>query len=47
MKLVGEPMRTDVEGLKRAVWWAAGSAMGAGLALGLFAPYILRKLGLA
>jgi hypothetical protein len=42
---VGRPMRQEVEGLKRAIWWAAGSAMGAGLILGLFAPTILKKLG--
>jgi hypothetical protein len=44
--LVGNPMRREVEGLKRAMWWAAGSAMGAGVVLGLVAPYILKKLGL-
>ncbi len=43
---VGRPMKTEVEGLKRALWWAAGSAMGAGLILGLIGPYILKKLGL-
>lgn len=43
---VGRPMKADVDALKRAFWWAAGSAMGAGVVLGLLAPYVLRKLGL-
>lgn len=47
VKLVGDPMRADVEGLKRAFWWGCGGCGGAGLILGLLAPFILRKLGLA
>ena len=45
--LVGKPMRQEVEGLKRALWWASGMAMGAGVILGLLGPYILKKLGLS
>lgn len=45
IKLVGNPMRQEVEGIKRALWWASGSAMGAGIVLGLFAPTIMKKLG--
>lgn len=50
---VGRPMRQDVEGLKRAFWWAAGTCGGAGVVLGVvgaiatqMAPYVLKKLGL-
>ncbi len=46
IKLVGNPMRREVEGLKRALWWASGIAMGAGVVLGWLSPYILKKLGL-
>lgn len=44
---VGRPMKTEMEGLKRALWWASGLAMGAGVILGLLGPYLLKKLGLA
>lgn len=44
---VGRPMKGEVEGLKRAVWWVSGLAMGAGVILGLIGPYVLKKLGLA
>ncbi len=46
IKYIGDPMRRDVEGLKRSFWWAAGGTGGVGVVLGLLAPYILKKLGL-
>lgn len=46
VRWVGIPMQRTVEGLQRAFWWAAGSAMGAGVVMGLLAPYLLKKLGL-
>lgn len=42
---VGKPMRADVEGIKRSIWWASGGCMGMGMILGLFMPTILKKLG--
>lgn len=47
IRYVGMPLAKDVEGLKRTMIWASGAAAGFGVALGVFAPYILRKLGLA
>jgi len=46
IKYVGEPMRKDVDGLKRAFWWAAGGCGGAGVVLGMLMPYVMKKLGL-
>lgn len=43
---IGRPMKAEVEGLKRAFWWAGGAFIGAGVILGLIGPYILKKLGL-
>jgi hypothetical protein len=43
---VGRPMRTEVEGLKRAFWWAAGGIFWAGIIVGGLSPYVLKKLGL-
>ena len=47
VKYVGEPMRREVDGLKRSFWWAAGGFGGAGITMGLFLPYIMKKLGLS
>lgn len=44
---VGKPMKEDVEGLKRAVWWAFGGGWAVGIFLGAIGPYLLKKLGLA
>ena len=46
IKLVGNPMRQEVEGLKRAFWWAGGALLGSGMVFGWLSPYILKKLGL-
>ncbi len=47
IELIGKPMQAKVDGLQRAMWWATGGAMWAGVILGLIAPYVLKKLGLA
>lgn len=44
---IGEPMRRDVDGLRRMVWWVGGAGVGSGAVLGLLLPYILKKLGLS
>lgn len=44
---VGKPMRAEVEGLKRAMFWGMGAAVTAGVFLGIMGPYLLKKLGLA
>jgi len=44
---VGNPLRKEVDGLKRAFWWAAGAIGGAGIILGWLSPYLLKKLGLS
>ena len=46
IKIVGEQMRADVDGLKRMFWGAAGAFFGAGIVLGVFLPPIMKKLGL-
>lgn len=45
IKIVGEQMRADVEGLKRMFWGAAGAFFGAGIVFGVFLPPIMKKLG--
>lgn len=47
IELIGKPMAAKVDGLQRAFTWAVGAAVGAGVVLGLLAPYLLKKLGLA
>lgn len=47
IELVGKPAVEKIDGLQRAFTWAVGAAVGAGVVLGLLAPYILRKLGLS
>lgn len=44
---VGIPMRAEVEGLKRAVWFVGGGGTLLGLVLGALGPFILKKLGLS
>ncbi len=44
---VGNPLRADVDGLKRAFWLMAGGSGVVGVIFGLLAPVILKKLGWA
>jgi len=47
IKDIGSPMKADVEGLKRAFWLVSGGSGVVGVALGLIAPAILKKLGIS
>ncbi len=47
IKYVGVPMEKEVEALKRALWTMGGGGVGVGMILGLIAPFLLKKLGLA
>lgn len=47
IEYIGAPMKTEMEGIKRAFWWGYGGCIGAGVVLGLLAPFILKKLGLS
>lgn len=44
---VGKPMRAEVEGLKRAMWWLVGAGGAVGLILGALGPFLLKKWGLS
>jgi hypothetical protein len=47
IEYVGKPAVRDVDGLKRAMWIMFGGGTGIGTVLGLLAPFLLKKLGLA